>query len=163
MKRSIVAVVACLLFLPSVCRAKTTCPWINEATAYGVLGGMADSPMNTVEVTPAMCSFSYKDASITRQLVVTVEVAKNPVETLKSFESRCGKNSSPLSAIGNEAVTCPSTGKKHVYGEQVIGRVRDSVFTIQLNFGDNSSPVLSKDVLDEKTRIVAEQVAGNLF
>lgn len=59
----------------------------------------------------------------------------------------------PLNAIGNEAVACATHGR-----EQVVGRVRDQLFTIRLTMKG-----FNEEAISEKGRLVAEQVSGNLF
>src|SRR5580692_12158245 len=56
-------------------QAKNNCPWMNEATASGLLGG--DSVGEFTEASsgqPAVCTFTQKDSTVTRTLRVTVLV-----------------------------------------------------------------------------------------
>jgi hypothetical protein len=69
----------------------------------------------------------------------------------------------PLQSIGNEAVTCAADTKGHTYGEQVIGRVRDQIFTVTVTTSAKQDPSMSREALQEKSRNKAEQVAGALF
>jgi len=149
--------------LPTICRAKTACPWINEATAFGVLGGSANSPTNLSEISPTTCNFTYKDTAASRNLLITVEVMKVPGQAIKSYEARCTRSMNPLRAIGNEAVMCETDRKGYIYGEQIIGRVRDSVFTISMSTSAENDPSMAREALEQKVKLVAEQVAGNLF
>ena len=57
----------------------------------------------------------------------------------------------------------PRTSKAKADGEQVIGRVRDQVFTVTITTSARNDPSMSRDALREKTRNIAEQVAGALF
>jgi hypothetical protein len=162
MKYLRLAVIAGVIFLPGISHAESSCPWINKTTAFGVLGTNDDSPMAKVSpVSATACSFTYRAGEITRELRVTVEQAKDPQQSLKAYEARCGRSGTPLQAIGNEAILC-ATDKKGQQ-EQVFGRVRDSVFTITLSTSAASDSFMSKDALVEKAKLVAEQVSGNLF
>ena len=162
MKLSKLAILAFVVLLPAICHAKGTCPWINEATAFGVLGGSAHSPASLSEVSPTSCNFVYKDTASSRSLLVTVEVATDPGQAFNAYKAQCGSHVNPLPAIGNEAVLC-SGKKNHIAGEQVVGRVRDNVFTIKLSTNAKNDPAMARDALEQKARLVAEQVAGNLF
>jgi hypothetical protein len=157
------AVLAFVILIPVICHAKTTCPWINDATAFGVLGGTANSPMGLSEVGPTSCSFTYKDAAISHELRITIEQPKDAVQTYNAYKTQCGPGMNPLPAIGNEAVICAANMKGHALGEQVIGRVRDSVFTISVSTDVENDPSMSKEALEQKVKLVAEQVSGNLF
>jgi hypothetical protein len=53
--------------------------------------------------------------------------------------------------------------KGHIYGEQVIGRVRDQIFTVTITTSARRDPSMPREALEEKTRNIAEQVAGALF
>jgi hypothetical protein len=46
-------------------------------------------------------------------------------------------------------------------GEAVVGRVRDSVFRVSTT--SRNDPDMTREVLEQKTRNIAEQVAGSLF
>ena len=60
-------------------------------------------------------------------------------------------------------MTCAADIKGQGDGEQVIGRVRDQVFTVTITTSARNDPSMSRDELKEKTRNIAEQVAGALF
>ncbi len=53
--------------------------------------------------------------------------------------------------------------KGQTYGEQVIGLVRDQVFTVTITTSARNDPSMPREALEEKTRNIAEQVAGALF
>jgi hypothetical protein len=55
---------------------------------------------------------------------------------------------------------CSLDGKKREVSEQVIGRVRDRAFTVRITFNVDGK---NRDVMREKAKRVAEQVAGFLF
>jgi hypothetical protein len=109
------------------------------------------------------CSFVYRDASASRELRITTEQVQDPGSALTSYKAHCSGEASPLQAIGNEAVMCAADVKGHAEGEQVIGRVRDQVFTVAITTSARNDPSMSRDELKEKARNIAEQVAGALF
>jgi hypothetical protein len=76
---------------------------------------------------------------------------------MASYKAHCSGDATHLQAIGNEAVMCAADTKAQAHGEQVIGRVRDQVFTVTITTSARN------DALEEKTRNIAEQVAGALF
>jgi hypothetical protein len=76
--------------------------------------------------------------------------------------SECSAPGAPLRAIGNEAILC-ADDTKHARGEAVVGRVRDSLFRVVISTSSRSDSDMTREVLEQKTRNVAEQVAGSLF
>lgn len=144
------------------CFAEAPCPWLNAATAGGVLGGEVQS--STVAITPegdGTCHFVRKQASFTFTLSISVHTMPLPSKTFATYLAQCNGASLPLTAIGNEAFQCvsrnPDDGE-----EKVIGRVRDRAFVLTVNATlPKQSP--AKTGLSAETRNVAEQVAGALF
>jgi hypothetical protein len=106
------------------------------------------------------CVFTYHTESGLRELRITVVQSKGPEQTYSAHLSLCGSGGTALLGIGNEAIAC-ITNKNGRSGE-VIGRVRDNVFTILLST-TASEPSTSRDLLMQKLGLVAEQVSGNLF
>jgi hypothetical protein len=150
----------------AICQVNTGCPWLNVATASGVLRSSASSPMATLALgSRAACNFAYHDATASRELRITVvEEVKDPPEAMAaSGRTRCGSGAKPLQAIGNEAVTCAADTKGQTYGQQIIGRVRDQIFTVTVTTSAQNDPFLPGEALEQKLRNVAEQVAGALF
>ncbi len=105
-------------------------PWLDTATAAGVLGGQV-----TARVTSTACQFVRGGSKL------RIEVRKSTARP-----TRCGATAEPLKGIGNEAFLCP----KH---REIVGRVRDSVFTIRLTAPD----------WQIKAKQLAQEVAGALF
>ena len=130
-----------LLLLPWLVARAGTCPWLNTATAAGIL----DGPVTTVTVDNTSCKFVRENG--TRVLELRIEVG---VPT-----PRCHTPAVPLKAIGTEAVACSDRPN----AEQVIGRVRDKTFSVRVSTTDHSP----QPALREKARKVAEHVAGILF
>jgi hypothetical protein len=114
----------------------------------------------------AACSFDYHDATASRELRITIDQVKqvkDPGPSLAAYTTQCSGAATPLRAIGNEAVACAADTKRHTYGEQVIGRVRDQIFTVTMTTSAHHDPSMPREALKEKTRNIAEQVAGALF
>ena len=127
--------------LPATCES---CPWLNAATAAGVLGG----PVNAT-FSRANCDFIRQDGPVVHSLRIEV-----------GNVAQCSGNATPLRAIGNEAVACSYDGKNGQLAEQVVGRVRERAFLVRMSTNDRS---VRSSVLREKARNIAEQVAGILF
>src|ERR1700730_4637005 len=145
-----------------LCQANVGCPWLNVATASGVLRSSESGTMATLsQGSREVCSFVYHDGAASRELKITVEEVKDAGQATSAYKARCGAGASPLQAIGNEA--CAAEIKGQTFGQQVIGRVRDQVFTVTITTSTRNDPSMSRDALEEKTRNIAEQVAGALF
>jgi hypothetical protein len=89
-----------------------SCPWLNWATAAGVLGG---------PVKQAGCSFTRGSVELR-------------IETGRDFEwyaATCRSESVPLRAIGTEALACRGEA-----GEQVVSKVRDRAFLVRITAND---------------------------
>jgi hypothetical protein len=154
-----------LIGLPTVCRAANNCPWINEATASGILG--ADSVGAFTDpgtaASQAVCEFTQQGDGFRRTLRITVELAPKPHDRLVAVEQVCGPDASPLRAIGNEAQVCAANDRKSGMGQRVLGRVRDQVFTITISTTLKDDPILTNEALKGRIVTAAEQVSGNLF
>lgn len=175
---------------PLLCRAEENCLWMNAATAGGILGGAATvsvshahppqpnihpanvksgaGPMsanpsgasygaNTVD--DSDCAF-HRQPPIAGELRIKVRTMSEPAKAFQAYTARCGARGTPLKAIGNEAMVCDLNKKSSRLSEQVVGRVRDRLFVIDLSTED---PTITQSVLREKALITAEIVAGNLF
>lgn len=141
-------VLAIAICLPALAAAEDRCPWLNAATAGGILGG----PVHAT-VTPSSCEFVRQSSEHEAALRIEVTPVSAP-------HAECGTGAQALQAIGNEAVACAYEGKPGWIAEQVAGRVRDQAFLVRISTNDRSSP---PPTLREKARKVAEQVAGILF
>jgi hypothetical protein len=161
-----------LLFGLAAAEAKETCPWLNEATAAGFLDGSVtstvtfaikdktDANYSDTEKNDATCEFVRHQGSLVMSLRIEVETITGPSDSFESYLARCGPHAAPLTAIGNEAVACGFDGKKNQVSEQVVSRVRGRAFTVRITSNSNS---LDRGALRDKTRSVAEQIAGFLF
>lgn len=147
------------------CHAQNNCPWLNVATASGALGAPSTLTLNKISDGSTTCIFRSQSGSSVEDLTVSVTVVADPQnveQDLKTSESRCASTASPLKAIGNDAVLCANNVAQS-HGQQVIGRVRDQIFVISITAGAMPSSGTSNDAMAEKVKLIAEQVAGNLF
>jgi hypothetical protein len=148
-------------FFSLLCAGQESCPWLNAATAGGVLGGavsaaITHSGKNRADIT---CDFVRKE-SVEGELRIEVETMSEPKTQFASLAAQCGPTRTPLKAIGNEAAVCTLDAKNGRRSEQVIGRVRDQAFIICITTNDRAA---TQSSVREKARSVAEQVAGTLF
>jgi len=179
-----------LISFPWLCPAEESCSWLNSATAGGILGGTVSATVTrpapkSPDVQPANVVSAYgpmganpsgaayggyrvddSDCNFDRQppiagkLSIQVRTVSEPAKVFVAYTARCGSHGAPLKAIGNEAATCDVHEKAGRRSEQIVGRVRDRVFVIDLRTDDRS---ITQDALREKARLAAEIVSGNLF
>jgi hypothetical protein len=128
------------------------CPYMNAATAAGIVGGEVKSSF----VSSGVCDF----ATVLTKLRIVVETVSDAASQFRAYAARCEGIRAALPAIGNEAVACSHGEKDGLRVDQVIGRVRDKIFDIQLSTRDHT---LTAAGLREKSKLAAEQVSGNLF
>jgi len=149
-----------LLLLPTIAAAAEVCPWLNAATAGGVLGGtVAVTVARAKTGDDANCIFIRHDGSLALELRIEVETMLSPAKDFPTYTARCHSASVALKAIGNEAVACSNDGSDG-HAELVVGRVRDRAFLVRISTSDHSAQA---GTLREGARKVAEQVAGILF
>lgn len=132
-----------LLLLAALGRSENACPYLNDATASGILAGDA-----AASVSGDTCLFTH-GASELRIQVQSVTLPYKP---------GCGPSPASVKAIGNEAYACSADAKDGTPAEQIAGRVRDRAFVVRL-----ASRGIPRAALREKVHLVAEQVAGILF
>lgn len=174
------------LLLPGQCRAEAKCPWLNAATASGILGGdvrmtvtpprepAAQSPDPTVYQADQVrmdrfdvsCEFQRAADSGLNTLDIAVTTMSDPAKEFPSFLSLCRGTTVALKAIGNDAVQCVmkdggTNSSNRV--EQVIARVRNRAFVLTVSRHAPASAAAVGDELSPDTRNIAEQVAGSLF
>ena len=148
--------------LPKIGRAQTSCPWLNNATASGVLNGPASLKMQSTADNGSVCLFQYQEGSTVYDLQVAVHDIKLTAGESTTDESRCRSHAIPLERIGNEAILCP-VNSKDLYGELVIGRVRDKKFIVSVGSNLRTNRAMTLEALQLKVTGIAEQVAGYLF
>lgn len=178
-----VLVIAGWVLVPGECRAEAKCPWLNAATAAGLLGGEVQMTV-TAPVEPdagkgvgtamypdqvrmdrfdVSCDFSRKVDSSVYTLGIVVKTMSDPAKEFASFLKLCGGTTVALQGIGNEAVQCTAKDDSGPGHEQVIARVRDRAFVLTVNRELSPHPTANGDELRDDTRNIAEQVAGSLF
>jgi hypothetical protein len=157
-------VALCLFCFPRPAQASNNCPWINEATAGGLLDGEAVGSFSPASAgQPAICTFVYKTAGGIRTLTIHVETTEDAQTRVSNMAKGCGQPPQVLPAIGNEAYVCTQERGKQALSQRVIGRVRDQVFSITIGTtGAGESAAWMADV-KARIAIAAEQVSGNLF
>lgn len=157
--------VASFSLLSVTCSAQSICPWLNVATASGVLGGPAVVELNNTGVNTGTCVFRLQNSSPNDTLRIAVIRADNPENAGKEmtpYKASCTLSQAPLKAVGNEAVICISNTKTS-RGELVVGRVRGNIFTVAISTGTGNDSQATRDMLAEKAERIAKQVAGALF
>jgi hypothetical protein len=138
------------------------CPWLNVATASGVLNGPATLAMHQPAADETVCEFRYGNQKTMYSLQIEVWAHQDITKGLTVQESACTAPGTALRAIGNEAILC-TEDTKSVHGDAIVSRVRDSIFRVSLTTTVRNDPALPRDVLEQKTRDSAEAVAGSLF
>ncbi len=151
------------MLLPTVCHGQAKCPWINEATARGILGGAVTLTAKVSDHGDGVCEFSRQQGALVHQLRVSVDIMTDIPKQFPMYLAQCPPKSTPLRAIGNEAVMCSIQGKGDQSAERVVGRVRDQVFVVSVSSSAQDDPSMTREMRREKANLVAEQVAGILF
>jgi len=163
LSRSNLLPAAVWLLLPAIGRAAESCPWMNPATAGGLLGGAVTLTVTHENANrdDAACDFIREGGNVISELRIGVQTMDPPRSEYTAHAAECGADTMPLKAIGNEAVVCsPDEGNGGKRSARVVGRVRNRIFTILVGTTDSAA---TRDSLREKARAAAEQVAGNLF
>jgi hypothetical protein len=141
-------ILAIALLLPALSAAEDLCPWMNAATAADYLDGAVH-----FTVTPTSCEFVHQSNG--HEAVLRIEV-----QPVSAPHAHCGPGGTALKALGNEATACSYEGKPGWVAEQVAGRVRDQAFLVRISSDERAA---SPQILRDKVRRAAEQVAGILF
>lgn len=160
LRHCIVAVA--LLCAPAANAATQICPWLNAATAAGILEGSVTVSVSYSDQhkTDGVCEFTHKADHAVRTLRIEVDSMTDRTQEFPRYFARCGEDAKPVKAIGNEAAACSSTGTKNQIAEQVVSRVRDRAFVVGVS---STGSALKRDVIRDKAQKVAQQVAGILF
>lgn len=159
-KRWVVAAEA-LLMLATTAAAQDRCPWLNNATASGVLTEPAEVRVRQTAGGGTACVFfTHVPASPTLSVVV---IGVDAAKSVAMFDRRrCTSPMVHLKGVGNEAVAC-SIETGHAAEERVTGRVRDKRFTVYINVSAGGDQPFDRNVLQQQAENIAEQVAGALF
>lgn len=150
-----------IIVAPAMSHAETSCPWLNGATAAGVLGGPASLKMQSTAA-EEICLFQYQKGNSSYDLQIVVDDIDLSAKGGVAAPSRCQSQAIPLKGIGNEAIMC-GVDFSTFHGERVTGRVRDKKFVIRLGSSVKKGPTMTHEMLQLKVRGIAEQVAGSLF
>ena len=166
------------------CHAEAKCPWLNAATAGGVLGGEVQL---TVTAPPehgtqphtepnvytedqvrmdrfdVSCAFSRKTDSGVSSLGIVVKTMSDSSKEFAVHLAGCEGTRVALKGIGNEAVQCVLKNGSSTGEQKVIARVRDRAFILTVVRPPGAATPLESDALRDDTRNMAEQVAGSLF
>lgn len=172
-----------LLALPAKCNAQARCPWLNAATAAGLLGGEVQMSVTTpadpgsvkgvgaasyydqirMDRFDVSCDFTRKTASNAFSLSIAVKTMADFKKDFATYLALCGGTTVPLRGIGNEAVQCVSKDPTAAGEEKVVARVRDRAFVLTVRRETKPRAGADADELSDGTRNIAEQVAGSLF
>ena len=140
--------------------AQEVCPWLNSATAGGILGGdvIVQVTHSSANKADADCTFELQRGERVSRLVIEVNTMRAPHEDFPAYKAQCGQHPRRLGALGNEAVDCG--GSEHQQNWQmIVGRVRDRAFRVRITT-DEAEPAAG---LRDEARRAADQVAGILF
>jgi hypothetical protein len=151
------------VLMPAVCHAQAMCPWINVATARGIVGGAVTATVKISEHGFGICNFSRQQRATVHELRISVNVMTDVPKQFPIYLAQCPPKSTPLPAIGNEAVMCSIQGKGDEYAEIVVGRVRDRAFVVGVSSSIQNDLSMTQETRRERANLVAEQVAGILF
>ena len=171
---------------PATCKAEAKCPWLNAATAAGVLGGEVE--MNVKKSTDQVdgkgsgaasypdqvrmdrfdvsCTFTRRTSSGLSVLLIDVRTMPEIATGFPPILAACPGKRVPLRGIGNEAFQCAIESGGHTGSdgqEQVIARVRDRAFVLTIRREAKGQAATNGGELSNETRNIAEQVAGSLF
>jgi hypothetical protein len=139
------------------------CPWMNEATARGILGGAVTATATISDQGAGVCKFSRQQGSQVYELRISVEIMTDIPKQFPTYLTQCPPRSSPLRAIGNEAVTCSAESKAEPYAELVVSRVRNQAFVVSVSSTVLDDASMTQKMRRDKANLAAEQVAGILF
>lgn len=143
-----------LLLMAAPAAFAADCPWLNTATASGLLGGPATVHYDGApEAGSGVCEFTRAAGKAVIDLRIEVNAGHASRASLLADARLQAVHKKELRGIGNEAWSVPASGG----GEWVIGRVRGTAFAVRARRGT-----------DEKAAEAAalkagELVAGNLF
>ena len=137
--------------------ASVTCPALDTATVAGAIGEVQVAVTRPEKGAGYTCLFTRADYEL--KLEISELAAADQFRHLVDDSCQGGRDVTPVKAIGNEAVICSLGNDSHI-AEKLVSRVRNQAFVIFLNTTDRSADVKS---IRAKSRMLAEQVAGNLF
>jgi len=163
-----ILLLATAFFAPAFCHAQTPsaltkCPWLNEATARGILGGDVTIFVKLNDQGAGVCKFTRQQGAATHELRISVDLMTDIPKQFPTHLAQCPPKSPAQPATGNEAVTCTTHTKENHYAELVVGRVRNQAFAASISSTVQDDLSMTPKERREKTNLLAEQVAGILF
>ena len=154
----------CLLpaVFPNMSNAAALCPFMNEATATGILGGPVEVQVTVTEKDKgdATCEFRRKTDDSSLSLNIQVKTMHDWRVEFPPFVAQCGHRSEPIRGIGNEAVACTGDADDHKRYDQILSRVRERSLSVRVT---TLSSQLNAGTLRQKAFQSADLVSGNLF
>jgi hypothetical protein len=154
---------ALALFAPAASHGQAKCPWLNEATAHGILGGDVTLTVKLNDQGTGVCKFSRQQGAATHELRISVDLMTDIPKQFPTHLAQCPPKSPAFPATGNEAVLCTTHTKENHYAELVVGRVRNQAFVVSIGSTVQDDPSMTQKMRREKSNQIAEQVAGILF
>jgi hypothetical protein len=151
------------MLLGTVCHAQPKCPWMNEATARGILLGPVTLTVNVNDHGDGFCDFSLQHGAAIRHLHISVFNMTDVPKEFPSYLAQCPPRSAALHVIGNEAVFCTTEGDADAHAERVVGRVRAQAFLVDVSSTAPDDPSMPREMRRDKANLAAELVAGILF
>ena len=151
------------LSTPTICHAQTKCPWLNEATARGILSGPVTVTVKLDDQGAGVCKFTRQQGAAIHELRISVDLMADISKQFPAHLAQCPPKSPALPATGNEAVTCTTHTKENHYAELVVGRVRNQAFVVSISSTVQDDSSMTQKMRREKSNQIAEQVAGILF
>lgn len=148
---------AMTLLSPRVCHAED-CPWLNTATAEGVLGGPVTMSVQHQSAARESCTFTRVNA---QAMTINIEVDSLPAvaDAMQAMMKGC-RCTRKMIGTGNDATAC--TLQSHgMLTEQAIGRVRNQMFVVRWSMPSSHAPPDSQR--EDMLQGLAEAVAGSLF
>jgi hypothetical protein len=160
----VLALAVGLLCSPVLCKAQAAvCPWMNQATASGLTGVALNAPVLTGASPSIACTYRAQEKGEVTTLEISVIQMSDPATQYATYRAKCRPPGVPLTAIGNEALLCRADRSPQSHAERVVGRVRNRAFIITLSTNVRFKPPFGRDTMEDRTKAVAEQVAGFLF
>lgn len=148
------------VLLPATAHAEN-CPWLNAATAGGVLGGDVTMSVSHADAKSTACEFVRQSGSAISSLQISVSTLSGPFAEYLSHTAKCETNAIKLIGVGNEASACVVQGTKGTIAEQVVGRVRDRAFVIRWTLSADAAR--TSQTTAETLQALTEAVAGSMF
>jgi len=164
--------------------AEAKCPWLNAATAGGVLGGEVQMTVTKPSEQGVMphtepnvysedqvrmdrfdvsCEFKRTTDAGVSSLGIVVKTMNDRSREFSAYLAHCDGTTVPLRGIGNEAVQCVLKNGASSGEQMVIARVRDRAFVLTVVRPPAKAAAGAEDALRDDTRNMAEQIAGSLF